>query len=204
MIDSMRSRSRSTRRCSPAKPRGRLGAHDRVSMMCARVLGEDSAAAIAGSQSTSSSTRCDHHHPSSLRREPCRRAFWAMPEELRRFSVEGTRLNRRRIDEMVGRLRMQRAIDRGSCRCRAGVPAFPAEGRRAIELRSGIRRARLWSSQGKSSDAAALLETRYRRFEEGFHTADLMFAGENLAELRRRVTVLDRRADGSDPGDNGV
>jgi predicted ATPase/DNA-binding winged helix-turn-helix (wHTH) protein len=68
----------------------------------------------------------------------------------------------------------------------------------SLELRSAMRLARLWSSQGKSSDAADLLETSYRRFEEGFQTTDLMLAGQLLAELGRRVTVLDMRADRPD------
>jgi predicted ATPase len=61
----------------------------------------------------------------------------------------------------------------------------------SLELRSAISLARLWSSQGKSSDAADLLETSYRRFEEGFQTRDLMLAHRLLTELGRRVAVPD-------------
>jgi predicted ATPase len=76
----------------------------------------------------------------------------------------------------------------------------------SLELRSATSLARLWVSQGKSSDAADLLETVYRRFTEGFQTTDLKCAGQLLAELRRRVippetaseTDLNRR------GDDGV
>lgn len=68
----------------------------------------------------------------------------------------------------------------------------------SLELRSATRLARLWSSQGKSTDAADLLETSYRRFGEGFQTTDLMLAGQLLAELGRHVTVMDMRADRPD------
>jgi predicted ATPase len=61
----------------------------------------------------------------------------------------------------------------------------------SLELRSATRLARLWASQGKSSDAADLLETVYRRFAEGFQTTDLKRADQLLAELGRRVTPLD-------------
>jgi predicted ATPase len=61
----------------------------------------------------------------------------------------------------------------------------------SLELRSAMGLARLWSDQGKSTDAADLLETVYRRFEEGFQTKDLKLAGQLLAQLGRRVTPLD-------------
>jgi predicted ATPase len=90
--------------------------------------------------------------------------------------------------------------------CRQKATADPAAAERAfqlslqqakaqtalsLELRSAISLARLWSSRGKSSDAADLLETSYRRFEEGFQTRDLMLARQLLAELGRRVAVPD-------------
>jgi predicted ATPase/DNA-binding winged helix-turn-helix (wHTH) protein len=59
----------------------------------------------------------------------------------------------------------------------------------SLELRSAMGLARLWRSQGRSSDAADLLETVYRRFDEGFQTRDLLLAGQLLAELGRRVTA---------------
>jgi predicted ATPase/DNA-binding winged helix-turn-helix (wHTH) protein len=58
----------------------------------------------------------------------------------------------------------------------------------SLELRSAMGLARLWSDQGKSADAADLLETVYRRFVEGFQTTDLKLAGQLLTELGRRVT----------------
>jgi predicted ATPase len=69
----------------------------------------------------------------------------------------------------------------------------------SLELRSAVGLARLWSSQGKSSDAADLLEAGYRRFGEGFQTTDLVLASQLLAKLGRRVTVRDRPADRPDP-----
>jgi predicted ATPase len=60
-----------------------------------------------------------------------------------------------------------------------------------LELRSAMRLSRLWASQGKSSAAAKLLETSYRRFGEGFQTTDLKLAGQLLAEFGRSATALD-------------
>jgi predicted ATPase len=54
------------------------------------------------------------------------------------------------------------------------------------ELRSTMGLAQLWSSQGKSTDAADLLESVYRRFTEGYQTADLKLAAQRLAALDRR------------------
>jgi predicted ATPase len=61
----------------------------------------------------------------------------------------------------------------------------------SLELRSATSLARLWVSQGKSSDAADLLETVYRRFTEGFQTTDLKLAGQLLAELGGASFPLD-------------
>jgi predicted ATPase len=60
----------------------------------------------------------------------------------------------------------------------------------SLELRSAMRLARLWASQGRSSAAATLLETSYLRFREGFETTDLKLAGQLLAELGRCATPL--------------
>jgi predicted ATPase/DNA-binding winged helix-turn-helix (wHTH) protein len=62
----------------------------------------------------------------------------------------------------------------------------------SLELRSAIGLSRLWCSQGKSSDAADLLETIYRQFGEGHQTTDLMAARQLLAELGRRAAPLNR------------
>jgi predicted ATPase len=61
----------------------------------------------------------------------------------------------------------------------------------SLELRSAIRLSQLWASQGKPSAAADLLESSYRRFEEGLQTADLRLAGQLLAQLGRCATPLD-------------
>lgn len=59
----------------------------------------------------------------------------------------------------------------------------------SLELRTAMRLARLWSIQGKSSNAAELLERVYRQFTEGYQTKDLQLARELLAELERRITA---------------
>ena len=73
----------------------------------------------------------------------------------------------------------------------------------SLELRSAMGLARLWRSQGKSSDAADLLEASYRQFGEGFQTTDLMLAGQLLAKLGRRDTA-GQASGATGPGDNGI
>ena len=70
-------------------------------MVCAEVIGEDNVVAFAGSQRNFElNTRCpiiinNFLHSARILGDAC--------EKLRHFSVEGARLNRPRIDEMVGR-----------------------------------------------------------------------------------------------------
>ena len=70
-------------------------------MVCAQVIGEDHVVALAGSQGNFElNTFCpiiinNFLHSARILGDAC--------EKLRHFSVEGARLNRRRIDEMVGR-----------------------------------------------------------------------------------------------------
>ena len=70
-------------------------------MVCIQVIGEDNAVAFAGSQGNFELNAMrpiiinNLLHSARILGDAC--------EKLRRFSVEGTRLNRQRIDEMVGR-----------------------------------------------------------------------------------------------------
>ena len=70
-------------------------------MVCAQVIGEDNVVAFAGSQGNFQlNTWCpiiinNFLHSARILGDAC--------EKLQQFSVEGTRLNRKRIDEMVGR-----------------------------------------------------------------------------------------------------
>ncbi len=61
----------------------------------------------------------------------------------------------------------------------------------SLELRATMSLARLWSSQGKSMDAANLLEGVYGRFTEGSQTTDLKLARQILARLRLCASRLD-------------
>jgi predicted ATPase len=58
------------------------------------------------------------------------------------------------------------------------------QGALAWELRSATSLARLWHRQGKTTQARKLLSTVYRRFTEGFDTADLVTAKALLQSLR--------------------
>src|SRR5258705_1954583 len=70
-------------------------------MVCIQVIGEDNAVAFAGSQGNFELNAMrpiiinNFLHSARILGDVC--------DKLRRFSVEGTRLNRQRIDEMVGR-----------------------------------------------------------------------------------------------------
>jgi fumarate hydratase class II len=70
-------------------------------MVCIQVIGEDNAVAFAGSQGNFELNAMrpiiinNFLHSARILGDAC--------EKLRHFSVEGTRLNRRRIDEMLGR-----------------------------------------------------------------------------------------------------
>jgi fumarate hydratase class II len=70
-------------------------------MVCIQVIGEDNAVAFAGSQGNFELNAMrpiiinNFLHSARVLGDAC--------DKLRRFSVEGTRLNRQRIDEMVGR-----------------------------------------------------------------------------------------------------
>jgi predicted ATPase/DNA-binding winged helix-turn-helix (wHTH) protein len=90
--------------------------------------------------------------------------------------------------------------------CLQATPADPVAAERAfqlslqqatqqsalsLELRSAIRLSRLWFSQGRSSEAADLLEASYRRFGEGYQTTDLILSRQLLAELGRRAAPND-------------
>jgi tetratricopeptide (TPR) repeat protein len=67
---------------------------------------------------------------------------------------------------------LQRAVDTA-----AGVDAP------MLQLRAGVRLARLWREQGKKEDARLLLIGAYEEFTEGFSTADLKEARALLDEL---------------------
>ncbi len=55
----------------------------------------------------------------------------------------------------------------------------------SLELRSAMGLAHLWADQGRTSDAADVLEEVYLRLEEGWETEDVRRAGELLAVLGR-------------------
>ncbi len=62
------------------------------------------------------------------------------------------------------------------------------QGAKSFELRAATSLSRLWASQGKASEAHALLSDVYTWFTEGFETADLTEARSLLTELGSRAT----------------
>jgi predicted ATPase/DNA-binding winged helix-turn-helix (wHTH) protein len=59
----------------------------------------------------------------------------------------------------------------------------------AFELQAAISLARLWATQGRMHEARTLLEPIYRRFTEGFGTADLIEARNLLDRLREPTQI---------------
>jgi len=57
------------------------------------------------------------------------------------------------------------------------------QGALTLELRAACSLARLWGARGRDDDARKLLEQVYTRFHEGFDTADLRAARQELATL---------------------
>jgi predicted ATPase len=58
------------------------------------------------------------------------------------------------------------------------------QGALAWELRAAMSLARVWRGQQRVNEARKLLASVYRRFTEGFETADLVAAKTLLASLR--------------------
>jgi predicted ATPase len=54
---------------------------------------------------------------------------------------------------------------------------------KSLELRTAMSLSRLWQQQARRTDARQLLADVYRRFTEGFDTADLQTAKAMLEEL---------------------
>ena len=69
---------------------------------------------------------------------------------------------------------------------------------KSLELRAAMSLARLWQSQGKTTEAHELLAPVYHWFTEGFDTKDLQEAKVLIEELNHRVieSVLDARSNG--------
>lgn len=64
-----------------------------------------------------------------------------------------------------------------------------AQSARSLELRTSMALARLWSDQGRITEAHSVLAGIYDRFDEGHETADLKQAAELLAALAPRVAA---------------
>lgn len=99
------------------------------------------------------------------------RSGWCTSEILR---VKAERLMREGGHEhfVCAETLLQKALET-SCR----------QGARAWELRTAMSLARLWSAQGRVSQAEDLLSRVYDEFTEGFDTADLRTAREMLHQL---------------------
>ncbi len=68
-------------------------------------------------------------------------------------------------------------------RFRQAIAVAQGQGAKSMELRSATSLARLWSKQGKRTEACDLLAPLYGWFTEGYDTPDLMDAKALLDEL---------------------
>jgi len=109
--------------------------------------------------------------PGAVARAASGEAGWCAPELLRahgeRLLLEGT----------AG------AVDAAQERFQQSLAIAAQQHALAWELRSATSLARLWQRQGRASEARDLLAPVYRRFTEGFDTADLLGAAALLTEL---------------------
>jgi len=71
-----------------------------------------------------------------------------------------------------------------------------AQEAKSFELRAATSLGRLWASQGKATEAHALLSDVYAWFTEGFETPDLREAQALLEELGRPERRIGARARG--------
>ncbi len=80
-------------------------------------------------------------------------------------------------DESEGHAALRQAEE---CFCRA-IEIARRQGARSLELRALLSLSRLWREQGRLAEAHSQLAEVYRKFEEGFDTADLQEAQALLA-----------------------
>ncbi len=73
--------------------------------------------------------------------------------------------------------------DKGEACYRRAIDLARSQSAKSWELRAATRLARLWQSQGKTTEAHELLAPIYRWFTEGFDTADLKDAKALLEQL---------------------
>ena len=85
--------------------------------------------------------------------------------------------------EILGSMSQQDASEGLACLLQA-LEVAQQRGLLSLELRSGIRLARLWGDRGEADRALELLEPIFSRFSEGFQTRDLMAAAKLSAKLR--------------------
>src|SRR5262249_41990321 len=76
---------------------------------------------------------------------------------------------------------------------RTAIAIARGQGAKSFELRAATNLGRLWASQGKDTEAHALLSDVYAWFTEGLETPDLREARALLEELGRPEGRIDAR-----------
>jgi predicted ATPase len=110
----------------------------------------------------------------ALQRAERSNAFWWMPEALR---IKGEALLVAKDDVNAAAEHFRRSLDLAH-----------RQGALSWELRAATSLARLRRDQGRIAEARDLLASVYRRFTEGFGTADLRAAKALVEELEGRVS----------------
>jgi predicted ATPase len=135
-------------------------------------------------------------------------------EALARVSQTGERFNEAELHRLKGELTLQQARQKAKGKrqkakmtkanteaeaCfRNAIEVAQKQQAKSLELRAAMSLARLWQSQGKTTEAHELLAPVYHWFTEGFDTKDLQEAKVLIEELNHRVieSVLDARSNG--------
>jgi predicted ATPase len=112
----------------------------------------------------------------ALSRSETRGIHWAMPELLR---IKGELLLR---EDGPGVVRVG-AAQAAEAHFQDALAWARQQEALSWELRAALSLARLWRSQGRSTDAHALVHGVHGRFTEGFMTADLVAARDLMATL---------------------
>jgi predicted ATPase len=81
------------------------------------------------------------------------------------------------------RLRNEEPAEKAEFCFRQALDIARRQGARSLELRAATSLARVVSDQGRRDDARTTLGDVYRRFTEGFDTADLKDAGALIKKL---------------------
>jgi predicted ATPase len=107
----------------------------------------------------------------------------ALGEALTIVDHTGERNHEAELHRLEGELRLRHEEPVAEFCFRRALDIARRQGARSLELRAAMSLARVLAGRGRRDDARTTLDDVYRRFTEGFNTADLKDAGTLLTEL---------------------